>query len=172
MGQNWPILTYVRKWPRVVPVPPILPSFWVPGTLLDLWSIGFHENSNLSHVEVVLKGLYLPIFGLFCPFCSLLGHFNGIFSTDPQFFGLKLVTCWKFCMIFWQGDIHSRAIEVGRFPIYEAKCWFSRWLFTSLEYGHTFAHPKLFLTTNESIQTRYHTRIFLKGHQNGQKTKF
>ena len=107
MGENWPILTYVRKWPCVVPRPPILPSFWVPGASLDLWWIDFYEISNLSHVEVVMKGLYLPIFGLFCPFCSLLGHFNGILSTDPQFFGLKLIICLKFCMIFARGTYIS-----------------------------------------------------------------
>ena len=112
MGVNWPILTYVRKWHRVVPRPPILPSFWVPGASLDLWWIDFHKISNLSHVEVVVKGLYLPIFGLFCPFCSLLGHFNDILSTDPQFFGLKLVSCWKFCMIFYQGDTYCHFMGI------------------------------------------------------------
>ena len=29
-----------------------------------------------------------------------------------------------------------------------------------------------FLITNESFQVRYYVRIFLKGHQNGQRTKF
>ena len=79
--------------------------FLSPRASLDLWWIDFYEISNLSHVEVAIKGLYLPIFGFFYPFCSLFGHSNGILSIDPQFFGLKLVSCWKFCMLMPGGHI-------------------------------------------------------------------
>ena len=121
---------------------------------LVLWSLDFHEISNLSHVEIVVKGLYLPIFGLFCPFCSLLVHFNGILNTDPQFFGLKLVSCWKFCMIFCQGDIYCHFMGIY-------------WVKTELKKGQNHAQnhwnwiSSLVLLTRElllQVLTTFHTR--------------
>ena len=53
---------------------------------------------------------------------------------------------------------------------YEAKCQFSRGHITSLSIAKPLPDPK-FLTTNESFQMRYYVRIFLKGHQNSQRTK-
>ena len=45
---------------------------------------------------------------------------------------------------FYALDIQTWPMKTALLTIYEAKCWFSRGHFTTLEYCHTFAHPIVF----------------------------
>ena len=97
----------------------------------------------LCHYSLItLSAPYYHSFVTLSSLCNLSVitlFFNQIFSHHCRAVILEQIHYIVCCLLYIQWRTSDSAF-------YEVKCWFSRGHFKSLEYCHTFAHPKTFNT--------------------------